>query len=46
MCPHDSTFMTAPNAQEVLQLQIFEMQQRAAAAAAPPATETPASDTD
>ncbi len=49
MCPHDSTFMSAPNAQEVLQLQILEMQQRAAEAAeppAPPAPEGPVSDTD
>lgn len=46
VCPHNSTFMTAPNAQEVLQQQILEMQQRAAAAAAPPAPAEPASDTD
>lgn len=46
LCPHNSTFMTAPNAQEVLQQQILEMQQRAAAAAAPPAPEEPVSDTD
>lgn len=45
LCPHDSTFMTAPNAQEVLQLQMLEMQQRAAAAAQPAPTE-PVSDTD
>ncbi len=46
VCPHNSTFMTAPNAQEVLQQQILEMQQRAAAAAAPPTPAEPASDTD
>lgn len=48
LCPHDSTFMTAPNAQEVLQLQMFEMQQRAAAAAAPAESvpSEPVSDTD
>ncbi|MDE6221173.1 MAG: transglycosylase domain-containing protein [Lachnospiraceae bacterium] len=50
LCPHDSTFMTAPNAQEVLQMQIFEMQQRAGdATAAPPtpvAPTEPVSDTD
>ena len=47
MCPHDSVFMTAPNAQEVLQQQILEMQLRAAEAAAPPqAPAEPVSDTD
>ena len=49
MCPHNSTFMTAPNAQEVLQQQILEMQQRAAAEAAtanPPIPEEPVSDTE
>jgi len=42
LCPHNSTFMTAPNAQEVLQMQILEMQQRAAAAAAPADPSIPA----
>ena len=47
MCPHDTVFMTAPNAQEVLQQQILEMQLRAAEAAAPPqAPAEPVSDTD
>ena len=47
MCPHDSTFMSAPNAPEVLQQQMLEMQQRAAAAAAAQAVPTePVSDTD
>ncbi|MDE7418484.1 MAG: transglycosylase domain-containing protein [Lachnospiraceae bacterium] len=46
MCPHNSTFMTAPNAQEVLQQQILEMQLRAADTAAPPTSEEPVSDTD
>ncbi|MDE7200994.1 MAG: transglycosylase domain-containing protein [Lachnospiraceae bacterium] len=46
MCPHNSTFMTAPNAQEVLQQQILEMQLRAADTAAPPTPEEPVSDTD
>lgn len=46
MCPHNSTFMTAPNAQEVLQQQILEMQLRAAEAAPPPAPEGPVSDTE
>lgn len=45
MCPHDSTFMSAPNAPEVLQQQMLEMQQRAAAAAQAVPTE-PVSDTD
>lgn len=46
-CPHNSVFMSAPNAQEVLQQQMLEMQLRAAAAAAPPAAPAePASDTD
>ncbi len=47
MCPHDTVFMTAPNAQEVLQQQILEMQLRAAEAAAPlQAPAEPVSDTD
>lgn len=45
MCPHDSTFMTAPNAPEVLQQQMLEMQQRAAAAQQQVPAD-PASDTD
>jgi len=47
MCPHNSTFMSAPNAPEVLQQQMLEMQQRAAAAAAAQTVPTePVSDTD
>lgn len=50
MCPHNSTFFAAPNAQEVLQLQILEMQQRNAAQATqdaqPQEAAAPASDTD
>lgn len=46
LCPHNEVFMTAPNAQEVLQQQILEMQMRAAAEAAPPAAAEPVSDTD
>lgn len=46
LCPHNTTFMTAPNAQDVLQQQMLEMQQRAAAAAAPQAPAEPVSDTD
>lgn len=51
LCPHNSTFFAAPNAQEVIQQQIFEMQLRAAGIT-PPSPETPvepqapASDTD
>lgn len=51
LCPHNSTFFAAPNAQEVIQQQILEMQLRAAGIT-PPAPETPAepqapvSDTD
>lgn len=48
MCPHNSAFFALPNAQEVLQQQMLEMQQRAAVQAAqtqaPDAA--PASDTD
>ena len=48
MCPHNSAFFALPNAQEVLQQQMLEMQQRtalqAAQAQAPDAA--PASDTD
>lgn len=48
MCPHNSTFMSAPNAQEVLQQQMLELQQRTAAQAAQTPVEpvVPASDTD
>ncbi len=52
LCPHNSTFFAAPNAQEVLQQQILEMQLRAAGITppspeAPPAEpQAPASDTD
>lgn len=48
MCPHDSTFMSAPNAQEVIQQQMLELQQRAAAQAAQTTVDptVPASDTD
>ena len=51
LCPHNSTFFAAPNAQEVIQQQILEMQLRAAGIT-PPSPETPAepqapaSDTD
>jgi penicillin-binding protein 1A len=45
MCPHNSVFMSAPNAAEVIQQQNLELQQRAAAEAAASAT-LPASDTD
>lgn len=48
LCPHNSTFFAAPNAQEVIQQQMLEMQQRAAAQASqqalPPSE--PVSDTD
>lgn len=48
MCPHNSAFFALPNAQEVLQQQMLEMQQRAAAQAAQTQTPdaAPASDTD
>lgn len=49
MCPHNSTFFAAPNAQEVIQQQMLELQLRAAQAAqeaAPPSLDTPTSDTD
>lgn len=46
LCPHNSVFMTAPNAQEVLQQQILEMQMRAAAEAGLTAPAEPVSDTD
>lgn len=51
LCPHNSTFFAAPNAQEVIQQQMLEMQLRAAGIT-PPSLETPAepqapaSDTD
>lgn len=51
LCPHNSTFFAAPNAQEVIQQQILEMQLRAAGITSPsPETpaepQAPASDTD
>lgn len=49
LCPHNSTFFAAPNAQEVIQQQMLELQQRAAAQAAEAAAANPplpASDTD
>ena len=48
MCPHNSAFFALPNAQEVLQQQLLEMQQRAAlqAGQAQTADAAPASDTD
>ncbi|MDE7323877.1 MAG: transglycosylase domain-containing protein [Lachnospiraceae bacterium] len=46
LCPHNSFFFAAPNAQEVLQQQMLEMQQRAAAQAQPQAPAEPLSDTD
>lgn len=46
LCPHNSLFFAAPNAQEVLQQQMLEMQQRAAAQAQPQAPAEPVSDTD
>lgn len=48
MCPHNSAFFSLPNAQEVLQQQMLEMQQRAAlqAAQAQAPDAAPASDTD
>ena len=48
MCPHNSAFFALPNAQEVLQQQMLEMQQRAALQAAQAQTPdaAPASDTD
>ncbi len=51
LCPHNSTFFAAPNAQEVLQQQILEMQLRAAGITPPsldPPVEpqAPTSDTD
>lgn len=48
MCPHNSAFFALPNAQEVLQQQMLEMQQRAAlqAAQAQAPDAAPASDTD
>lgn len=51
LCPHNSTFFAAPNAQEVIQQQMLEKQLRAAGIT-PPSLETPAepqapvSDTD
>ena len=50
LCPHNSTFFAAPNAQEVIQLQMLELQQRAAAQnpqtpQTPPPADTPVSDT-
>lgn len=48
MCPHNSAFFALPNAQEVLQQQMLEMQQRAALQATQAQTPdaAPASDTD
>lgn len=48
MCPHNSAFYALPNAQEVLQQQMLEMQQRAALQATQAQTPdaAPASDTD
>lgn len=48
MCPHNSAFFALPNAQEVLQQQLLEMQQRAALQAVEAHTQEniPASDTD
>ncbi len=46
LCPHNSFFFAAPNAQEVLQQQMLEMQQRAAAQTQPQTPAEPASDTD
>lgn len=49
LCPHTAAFFALPNAQEVLQQQMLEMQLRAnpaAAAAAEAAAPLPASDTD
>jgi len=51
LCPHNSTFFAAPNAQEVIQQQILEMQLRAAGITSPPPEtpvepQAPASDTD
>ena len=47
LCPHNSYFFAAPNAQEVLQQQMLEMQQRAAAQAqSSQAPAEPVSDTD
>lgn len=46
LCPHNSYFFAAPNAQEVLQQQMLEMQQRAAAQAQSQAPAEPVSDTD
>jgi penicillin-binding protein 1A len=45
-CPHTSAFFALPNAQEVIQQQMAELQQRSAAAAQPAETQLPASDTD
>ncbi len=49
LCPHTAAFFALPNAQEVLQQQMLEMQLRsnpAAAAEAAEANPLPASDTD
>ncbi len=51
LCPHNSTFFAAPNAQEVIQQQILEMQLRAAGITpsspeTPVEPQAPASDTD
>jgi len=51
LCPHNSTFFAAPNAQEVIQQQILEMQLRAAGITpsspeTPAEPQAPASDTD
>ncbi len=47
LCPHNSTFFAAPNAQEVIQLQMLELQQRAAAQnpQTPQTPQTPPADT-
>jgi penicillin-binding protein 1A len=44
MCPHNSAFFALPNANEIIQQQLLEIQQRAAIAAVQAAL--PASDTD
>lgn len=46
LCPHNSIFFAAPNAQEVIQQQMLEMQQRAASLIQPQMPAEPVSDTD
>ncbi len=46
LCPHTAAFFALPNAQEVLQQQMLEMQLRSNPAAAAEANPLPASDTD